>query len=136
MTAEAPMWIQILVAVLLVFSGLLALTGALGLVRFKDFFQRMHPPALGATLGTWCACGASLAYFAGIGSGFLLHIWLIPIFLSITVPITTVMLARAALFRKREIGANVPPPLSRGSGLRPSVHDKGKIIPDPGDDLP
>ena len=136
MSAVAPMWVQALVALLLIFSGLLALTGAVGLLRLKDFFQRMHPPALGSTLGTWCACAASIAYFSAIGSRTVIHTWLIPVFLCITVPITTALLARAALFRKREAGANVPPPLSRGSGLRPSVHEKGKIIPDPGDDLP
>jgi multicomponent K+:H+ antiporter subunit G len=38
----------------------------------------------------------------------------IPVLLAITLPFSTVLLARAALFRKRQDGANIPPPLSRG----------------------
>ena len=131
-----PLWMQAVVAVLLVLSGLLALTGAVGMLRLKDFFQRMHPPALGSTLGTWCVCAASITYFSALGPGIVLHTWLIPIFLCITIPITTLLLSRAGLFRKREAGANVPPPLSRASGSRLSAHERGKVIADPGDDLP
>ena len=38
------LWIEAIVATLLVASGLLAVAGALGLVRLREFFQRMHPP--------------------------------------------------------------------------------------------
>ncbi|WP_190291520.1 monovalent cation/H(+) antiporter subunit G, partial [Pseudomonas savastanoi] len=41
-----PFWAEILTAGPLIASSLFALTGALGLLRLKDFFQRMHPPAL------------------------------------------------------------------------------------------
>jgi multicomponent K+:H+ antiporter subunit G len=46
-----PLWIEVCVAVLLVLSSMFALIGAIGLLRMKDFFQRMHPPALASTLG-------------------------------------------------------------------------------------
>lgn len=131
-----PLWVQIPAALLLVSSGLLALTGAVGVLRLKDFFQRMHPPALGATLGTWCACAASMIYLSATGSQPVIHTWLIPIFLALTMPVTTLLLARAALFRRRQAGANVPPPLSRGTGSRRTAHAAGSIIVDPGDDLP
>jgi multicomponent K+:H+ antiporter subunit G len=108
-----PLWVEALAAVLLVVSGLLALTGAVGLLRLKSYFQRLHPVALGSTLGTWCACAASLAYFSALQSRPAIHIWLIPVLLCITVPITTLLLARAGLFRKRAALENVPPPLSQ-----------------------
>jgi len=38
----------------------------------------------------------------------------IPLLLAVTLPFASVLLARAALFRKRQDGANMPPPLSRG----------------------
>ena len=44
-----PLWVEVIVAVLLVLSSLFALIGAIGLLRMKDFFQRMHPPALAST---------------------------------------------------------------------------------------
>ncbi|WP_179765332.1 monovalent cation/H(+) antiporter subunit G, partial [Pseudomonas lundensis] len=40
--SELSLWIEVPVAVLLVLSSLFALCGAIGLLRLKDFFQRMH----------------------------------------------------------------------------------------------
>ena len=51
--------VEAVVASLLVASGLLTVVGALGLLRLRDFFQRMHPPALANTLAAWCAALAT-----------------------------------------------------------------------------
>lgn len=109
---ELPFWAELLTAALLLSSSLLALTGALGLWRMKDFFQRMHPPALASTLGAWCVALASIVYFSVLKEGPVLHAWLIPILLSITMPVTTLLLARAALFRKHMAGDPVPAEVS------------------------
>lgn len=131
-----PVWVEALVSVLLVLSGLLALTGAVGLLRLKNFFQRMHPVTLGSTLGTWCACAASIVYFSTLESRPVIHAWLIPVLLAITVPITTLLLARAALFRQRAAGGDVPPPLGKAAtGARP-VGEKSETTADAGADLP
>lgn len=118
MTPTVPFWVQVLVSLLLVASGLLALTGAVGLLRLKSFFQRLHPVALGMTLATWCACAASIAYFSALQSRPVVHALLIPILLCITVPVTTILLARAALLRKRAAGEDVPPPLVQTADSR------------------
>jgi len=107
-----PLWIEAVIAVLLVASGGLAVTAALGLVRLKDFFQRMHPPALANTLGAWCVCLGSIVYFSALDGGLTLQAWIVNLLLAITAPVTTVLLARAALFRKRQRGEHVPPPLA------------------------
>ncbi|WP_296181414.1 Na+/H+ antiporter subunit G [Pseudomonas sp. UBA1879] len=108
-----PFWVEALTALLLVASSLFALIGALGLVRMKDFFQRMHPPALASTIGAWCVALASIVYFSALNEGPVLHAWLIPILLAITVPVTTLLLARTGLFRKRMAGdQDVPPEVS------------------------
>lgn len=93
--------VEVVVSLLLLVSGALVLTGAFGLLRMPDFFQRMHPPALGFTLGTWCVGLASMLYFSVSQQRLAWHGWLIIVLLSITVPITTILLARAALFRQR-----------------------------------
>lgn len=106
-------WVEGVVAILLLASGLLTVVGALGFVRLKTFFERMHPPALGYTLGSWCVTLASIIYFSALNGRLELKTWLIIILLSITVPITTIMLSRAALFRMRDArDPTVPPPLS------------------------
>ena len=78
MNATVPLWIEALVAALLVASGI-----------------------------------ASIVWSSALESRPVLHAWAIPILMAITVPVTTVLLARAALFRKRQAGRDVPPPLSR-----------------------
>ncbi|MHC5205524.1 Na+/H+ antiporter subunit G [Pseudomonas chlororaphis] len=110
--SELSWWIEIPVAILLVLGSAFALIGAIGMLRMKDYFQRMHPPALASTLGAWCVALASILYFSGMKSAPVLHAWLIPILLSITVPVTTLLLARAALFRKRMAGDDVPAEVS------------------------
>ena len=110
-----PFWAEVLTAVLLVVSSLFALVGAVGLLGMKDFFQRMHPPALASTVGAWCVALASIVYFSAMKEAPVLHAWLIPILLAITVPVTTLLLARTGLFRKRMAGdGDVPPEVSEG----------------------
>lgn len=110
---ELPFWVEAAVAVLLILSGLFVMISSLGFVCLRDFFLRMHPPALAYTFGSWCVTLASILYFSVIESRAMLHPWLIIIMLSITVPVTTLLLARVALYRRRTTGtANTPPPLS------------------------
>jgi multicomponent K+:H+ antiporter subunit G len=104
-----------IVAALLLFSGCVVLTAALGLWRLSDFFLRMHAPALASTLGAWVVTLAAIVHFSANDGGLSLHVWLIVIFLSITAPVTAMLLARAALFRRRQAGDPLPPPL-RGDG--------------------
>ena len=107
-----PLWLEIIVAALLLASGVLTLAAAWGLVRLKHFFQRMHPPALAYVGASWCVTLASILYFSAQQQGPQLRVWLIIILLSITVPVTTVLLARAALFRGRRLNdATLPPAL-------------------------
>lgn len=101
MNETLPLWAEVVVALLLVSSGVLALIGAMGILRLPDFFQRMHPPALGYTLASWCITLAFIVYFSFLEGRVALHSWLIIILLSITAPVTTTLLARAALFRQR-----------------------------------
>lgn len=107
MTPPAP-WVEVVVAVLLVGSGLISLIAAVGLIGMKEFFQRLHPPALASTFGTWCVTLASIVYFSDLKGSLTLHTGLINILLAITAPVTTSLLARAALIRQNEatIAAN------------------------------
>ncbi|HKO53919.1 MAG TPA: Na+/H+ antiporter subunit G [Polyangiaceae bacterium] len=110
---QLPFWVEATVAALLVLSGLFVLISAVGYLRLPDFFQRMHPPALAYTFGSWSVTLAGVLYFSMLESRVALHPWLIIIILSITVPVTTLLLARLALFRRRTTDATAtPPPLS------------------------
>jgi multicomponent K+:H+ antiporter subunit G len=55
------------VAALLVLAGaLLAFLGSLGLLRMKTFFERVHPPTMGTTLGTALVLAGSMLYFTAL----------------------------------------------------------------------
>lgn len=111
---QAPYWVEAVAAGLLVLSGLFVVISAAGFLRLSDFFLRMHPPALAYTFGSWCVTLAGILYFSAMEGRAVLHPWLIIIMLSMTVPVTTLLLARVALFRRRTAGAaDTPPPLSR-----------------------
>ena len=47
--AEIPLPLAILVAAALLAGSVLALVGAIGLVRLHGFYQRVHAPTLAAT---------------------------------------------------------------------------------------
>lgn len=113
MSASVPVWVEVVVAVLLVLSGLFVVIAAAGFLWLKEFFLRMHPPALAYTFGSWCVTLAGILYFSFLAGRPQLHPWLVIILLSITVPVTTLLLARVALFRRRQAGDEAtPPPLT------------------------
>lgn len=102
---------ELSVAVLLLGSGIVVFIAALGLYRLPDFFARMHAPALASTLAAWVVTLASIIHFSARAGELRLHVWLIIILLSITAPVTTIVLSRAALFRRRLAGDPVHSPL-------------------------
>jgi putative multicomponent potassium-proton antiporter, subunit G (phaG) len=113
-----PVWADVLIGVLLVISGFLSLTGALGLVRIREFFTRMHPLALASTLAVWCLGAALVLFFSLTYQTLVLRAWLVAVFMAITVPVTVVLLARAALFRRRAAGEDGLPPTFAGPAPR------------------
>lgn len=113
MNGELALWVEVAVAALLVSSGAFVVVSAVGFVRFEKFFVRMHPPTLAYTLGNWCVTAAGVLYFTMLEGRVALHLALIAVMLAVTVPVTTVLLARAVLFRRRTQGAaDTPPPLT------------------------
>ncbi len=112
-TAVLPLWLEIIVALLVLAGAGLALLGSTGLLRLPTFFERVHAPSIIATLGCWLIMLGTVLYFSVADSSLALHALLIAVFVAITVPIMSIFLMRAALFRARQMGLNVPPSLSQ-----------------------
>lgn len=108
-----PLWAEIMIAVLALSGALVALLGSMGLMRLKSYFERIHSPSIIATMGCWLIMWATFVFFSVAGEGWALHAFLIAVFIAVTVPITTIFLMRAALFRARRAGREVPPSISR-----------------------
>ncbi|GAB3760752.1 hypothetical protein GCM10028796_09860 [Ramlibacter monticola] len=100
------MIVDLVVSLLLLASGILVLTAAAGLWRLQDFFLRLHAAALPNTLASWAVALASAIHLTAGTGRLALHHWVIVILLSITAPITTMLVARAALFRWRAHSAD------------------------------
>ena len=89
-------------AALLVLAGAsLALIGSVGLLRLKTFYERVHPPTMGTTLGTGLVLIGSMIFFTIQESRPVLHEILIGVFMTLNTPVTYMLLVRAALHRDR-----------------------------------
>jgi multicomponent K+:H+ antiporter subunit G len=92
-------------AALLVLAGaLLAFAGSLGMLRLKTFYERVHPPTMGTTLGTGLVLIGSMLHFSALESRPVLHEILIGVFMTLSTPVTYMLLVRAALHRDRSEG--------------------------------
>ena len=112
MTTGLPDWVAVATAILVLLGSILTLIGTIGLLRFKSFYARVHAPTLGTTLGIGCVLIASILYFSVLQSRPVLHEILIMIFVTVTTPITLMLLVSAALHRDRAAGDEHmhPPP--------------------------
>ena len=102
--ADVPFAATIFIATLLVGGAAVALVGSIGLLRFRGFYQRLHAPTLGTTLGMIFITTASMIYFSVLGARPVVHELLVIVFVTTTTPITLMVLVRAALFRGRTEG--------------------------------
>ena len=107
--ADLPLWAALPVSLLLLLGAALTLTGAIGLLRLRTFYERVHAPTLGSTLGIGCVLLASMLFFSVLGTRFVLHEVLITAFVVVTTPVTLMLLTRAALHRGRREGADHVP---------------------------
>jgi multicomponent K+:H+ antiporter subunit G len=82
-------------SVLILAGAVLALCGSIGLVRLKTFFERVHPPTMGTTLGMALVLAGSMMHFGS------LHEILIGFFMTVTTPIGYALLVAAARRRRR-----------------------------------
>jgi multicomponent K+:H+ antiporter subunit G len=88
-------------AALLIAGSAITLIGAAGLLRLRSFAERVHAPTLGTTLGTACIAAASMVYFSALQARPVLHEVLIVLFVTVTTPVSLLVLVRAALLRDR-----------------------------------
>jgi multicomponent K+:H+ antiporter subunit G len=67
----------------------------------KTFYERVHPPTMGATLGTGLVLIGSMVFFTLHESRPVLHEIVIGVFMTLNTPVTYMLLVRAALHRDR-----------------------------------
>ena len=116
-----PPWAAILIAVLVMIGATMTLLGGFGIVWLKGYYQRLHAQTLGYSGGTLLIIIASMLMFSLLEGRAVVHELVIGIFITVTTPITLLMLGRAALRRDRDtkLGHDeIVPPRMRPSAER------------------
>lgn len=88
--------VRLLADLLALLGALFFLISAIGLLRLPDFFCRVHAPTKAATLGVMLLALGALVRSAGEGDPVWLEDLAILIFLFLTVPASSQVLARVA----------------------------------------
>jgi multicomponent K+:H+ antiporter subunit G len=105
-------WLEWLLAAMLVIGGVFTLVGAIGMVRFPDFYMRLHAPTKATTLGVGALLGASLG-LSWLEGRTGVHEFLIVLLLFVTAPVSANLMAKAALHLRVPTRAAEPTSLRR-----------------------
>jgi multicomponent K+:H+ antiporter subunit G len=108
--SSLPLWAEALVAALLVIGGLFTLLGAIGMLRFPDFYMRLHAPTKATTLGVGGVLAGSML-MTWLGGQYGVHELLITVFLFVTAPVSANLLGKAALHLRAPSKAGDAPPV-------------------------
>lgn len=115
--ADLPLWAALLVAFFLLLGAGLTLIGSFGFYRLKSFYDRIHAPTLGTSWGTAGIVMASMICFSVLQSRPVFHEIIIGIFVTVTTPVTLMLLGRAALYRDRSEGSSEVPAMDPPKGV-------------------
>jgi multicomponent K+:H+ antiporter subunit G len=100
--------IEASVALFILIGALFLFVGSFGLARLPDTMRRLHAPTKATTLGVGSLLIASMLFFVALRDGTGVHELLITLFLFLTAPVTASMIAKAHLFRSRQVRQDLP----------------------------
>lgn len=106
---ELPAWAALLTAFFVLLGSAVTLIGSCGLLRLGNFYARVHAPTLGTTLGVGSILIGSALFFSVLEARPIIHEILIAVFVTLTTPVTLMLLVRAALYRDRTEGSRDVP---------------------------
>jgi multicomponent K+:H+ antiporter subunit G len=96
---ELPLWLDALLAALVLAGAAFALIGSWGLAKLSDFLKRLHGPTKATTLGVGCVLIVSMVWFSVTRGAASLHELIITLLLFMTAPVSAHLLIKAALKR-------------------------------------
>jgi multicomponent K+:H+ antiporter subunit G len=105
---DLPGWAALLTALFVLAGAGLTLIGSIGLLRLRNFYQRVHAPTLGTTLGTGAILIGSMICFSVLETRPILHEILIALFVTVTTPVTFIFLVKAARDRGSDDASSDP----------------------------
>ena len=100
-----PIFVEVISWILIVSGAAFSIVGALGMLRFPDFWSRLHAASVGESAGVILLL-LGMAIQAGFGL-IAVKLILIAVFLFITLPTATHAIANAALVSGLKPGSDV-----------------------------
>jgi len=94
---------EILSNTLILIRGFACLSAGIGLIRFEDFYQRLHAISKSATLGVFLIYSAAILATPGMDR--LPVLILVLVFMAFSTPLSTHLMATAALKCKLPLGS-------------------------------
>lgn len=127
-----------LISLLILAGAFFTLAGSIGLVRFPDFFLRLHGPTKSTTLGVGSLLLASALHFSSQEAQIRFPEVLIMLFLFMTAPVSAHLLAKAALHLRVAPRAALPRKRAEAAGWTVGDGGPGLTVADTGraDPLP
>ncbi|WP_223248679.1 Na+/H+ antiporter subunit G [Thalassolituus oleivorans] len=119
----SALWLEILVALLIMIGGIFMLVGSVALAKLPDFFTRLHGPTKSTTLGIGATLLASVIWFSVVDGELRVHELVISLFLFMTAPVSAYMLGKAALHRRRPTIASTQHPSVRENAEHQRAND-------------
>ncbi len=122
---DLPLWAALIVGLLVLAGAGITLIGSLGLLRLNSFFDRVHAPTLGSSMGAMLIVLASIVCFSVLRSRLSIHEILVMVFITCTAPVAFMLLARSALYRNRveEGPLGAPSPVEPGDLGKRNPHE-------------
>jgi len=105
--SDMTVWLEHLAGVLILVASFFLLVGSIGLVRFPDFYMRLHAPTKASTLGVGGVLLASMLVSLVHGRPGIAEL-LITLFVFVTAPVSANLMAQAALHLRLASRAPVP----------------------------
>lgn len=102
-------FVEFAIAALLVIGGTFVFIGSLGLAKLPDTMRRLHGPTKATTLGIGALLAASILYFMVLQNAGGIHEVLITMFLFLTAPVSGNLIAKAYIFRHKDVQERLPP---------------------------
>ena len=134
---DIPLWLSIAIAIFVVLGSTLTLIGAWGFSRLESFYDRLHAPTLGTSWGTGGVVIASALLASHIEKQTILHELFIGFCITVTIPVTLMLLGRASLYRDRtEKSPHLPPVIPAGEDTPEELEEIAPTpAPQPGDPM-
>ncbi|WP_455476123.1 monovalent cation/H(+) antiporter subunit G [Bartonella sp. B17] len=99
MKGDISLVVAIAITVFLILGSGLTLIAMIGLVRFSNFYERLHMPSIGTSWGAGCILISSFLYSTFVDDCFVFHEILLMIFLFVAAPIASMLLSQATACR-------------------------------------